>query len=197
MTPVIITIATTNKGKLREIERIFQGSDIQLQTLADIGWKKEIVEDGATFAENAMIKAREVYGSLKLPVIAEDSGLVVEKLNGAPGIYSARYAGEKAGDEANNKKLLEEIKNIPDPVEAAFVCSAVYFDGETILVSEGRIEGRLVRIPRGENGFGYDPLFLPNGYDKTTAELSPEIKNNISHRGQAMKKLRKMILREE
>lgn len=197
MIPSEIIIATTNKGKLREIEKIFEGSGIKLKTLTDIGWEKEIIEDGSTFTENALKKAREVYETVKSPVIAEDSGLVVDKLNGEPGIFSARYAGEKAGDEANNQKLLEKIRQIEDPVKAAFVCSAVYFDGEAEYFAEGRINGRLVREPRGKNGFGYDPLFLPDGYDKTTAELSLEVKNSISHRGQAIKQLRKKILREE
>ena len=154
----------------------------------------EIEETGSTFEENALIKAKQVFERFKLPTIADDSGLVVDQLNGAPGIYSSRYAGEDGNDSANNEKLLRELKSYPHPHIAKFVCAAVHYDGEETITSEGEIKGRIIDEERGTNGFGYDPLFVPENYNKTSAELDPGIKNKISHRYHAFIKLKNQIL---
>jgi len=122
--------------------------------------------------------------------------LVVEQLNGEPGIYSARYSGVDATDEKNNLKLLEELKSFPEPHKAKFVCAAVYLDSKNNIITNGEIKGQIISEPRGNNGFGYDPLFLPDGFDKTTAELPPETKNKISHRAKAFGKLKQLLKSE-
>jgi XTP/dITP diphosphohydrolase len=189
-----IIFATKNMGKADEVNQIMDDPDIQIISLADINESIEIKETGSTFEENALIKAKQVFDRFKLPIIADDSGLVVEQLNGAPGIYSSRYAGEEGNDAANNEKLLEELKNYPHPHKAKFVCSAVYYDGKETFTSDGEIKGRIIDGERGTNGFGYDPLFVPENYDKTAAELEPGIKNKISHRYHAFIKLKNIII---
>lgn len=188
-----IIFATKNSGKLREVIHILGEKYFELLSLNDFNNVEEIVEDGNTFEENAIKKAKYVYEKFGLPVLADDSGLVVEQLNGEPGIYSARYAGENATDEENNLKLIEKVKDLPEPHRAKFVCAAVYYDGNIILNALGEVIGRLLLEPRGKNGFGYDPLFLPDGYDQTTAELSIDEKNKISHRSKAFRSLFKLI----
>ena len=188
-----IIFATKNKGKAKEVNQIFNDLDAQIISLSDINESIEIIETGATFEENALIKAKQVFEKFKLPTIADDSGLVVEQLNGAPGIYSSRYAGEDGNDAANNKKLLTELKNYPHPHIAKFVCSAVYYNGKDTFSSEGEIRGRIIDEERGTNGFGYDPLFVPENYEKTSAELEPGIKNKISHRYHAFTTLKKQL----
>jgi XTP/dITP diphosphohydrolase len=143
--------------------------------------------------ENAKLKAEAVYKKYNTPTLADDSGLVVEQLNGKPGIFSARYAGENTTDERNNSKLINELKNFPEPHKAKFVCSAVYFDGEIFLSGYGEVRGKIIDKPRGVNGFGYDPLFVADGYTKTMAELDAEVKNKISHRAIAFNELKKLI----
>ncbi len=138
-------------------------------------------------------KAKIVFEKFSIPTMADDSGLVVEQLNGEPGIYSARYAGESATDEENNVKLISKLLPLPQPHTAKFVCSAVYYDGEDLLKTSGEIIGQIVHEPRGTNGFGYDPLFLPDGYNQTTAELNLDEKNKISHRSKAFNSLLKLI----
>lgn len=192
-----IIFATKNLGKLEEVRHIIGEQEIELLSLNDFDNVGEIIEDGDTFEENAIKKAKYVFKKYGLPVIADDSGLIVEQLGGEPGIYSARYAGENATDEENNLKLVEKIRDLPQPHKAKFVCSAVYFDGNKLLKSEGEIVGQIIHKPRGKNGFGYDPLFLPNGYDKTTAELELEEKNKISHRAKAFNSLLKMMEKGE
>jgi XTP/dITP diphosphohydrolase len=189
-----IIFATKNMGKADEVNQIMDDPDIQIISLADINESIEIKETGSTFEENALIKAKQVFDRFKLPIIADDSGLVVEQLNGAPGIYSSRYAGEEGNDAANNEKLLEELKNYPHPHKAKFVCSAVYYDGKETFTSDGEIKGRIIDGERGTNGFGYDPLFVPENYVKTAAELEPGIKNKISHRYHAFIKLKNIII---
>jgi XTP/dITP diphosphohydrolase len=189
-----IIFASGNKGKIAEVKRILGELDIPILSLHDINFKGEIVEDGDSFEENAKIKAIEIFNSYKLPTIADDSGLVVEQLNGEPGIYSARYAGIDSDDEANNIKLLENLSTKPEPHRAKFVCSAVYYSGEEIYNTVGEVYGKIVSKARGTNGFGYDPLFVPDGYAKTMAELDPEIKNSISHRFKAFDQLKKYLL---
>ena len=188
-----IIFATKNKGKAGEVNHIFNDPDINIISLADIGDPIEIEETGSTFEENALIKAKQVFERFKLPTIADDSGLVVDQLNGAPGIYSSRYAGEDGNDSANNEKLLKELKDYPHPHMAKFVCAAVYYDGEETITSEGEIKGRIIDEERGTNGFGYDPLFVPENYNKTSAELDPGVKNRISHRYHAFIKLKNQI----
>jgi XTP/dITP diphosphohydrolase len=188
-----IIFATNNKGKVKEVNHIFDKLDVQIISLADLSETIEIEETGSTFEENALIKAKQVFKKFKLPTIADDSGLVVEQLNGAPGIYSSRYAGEDGNDSANNEKLLRELKSYPHPHMAKFVCAAVYYDGKVTFISEGEIKGRIIDEERGTNGFGYDPLFVPENYNKTSAELDPGIKNKISHRYHAFIKLKNQI----
>ncbi len=188
-----IVFASQNKGKVKEVVQILNGLDIEIISLADMNEQFEIIEDGDSFEANALIKAKQVYNKFKLPTIADDSGLVVEQLNGAPGIYSARYAGEDGNDEANNKKLLEELKNYPEPHIAKFVCAAVYYDGEELRTAIGEFNGRMIDEEHGSYGFGYDPLFIPDGYSITSAEMKPSLKNSISHRFNAFNKLKNIL----
>jgi XTP/dITP diphosphohydrolase len=189
-----IIFATMNKGKADEVKHIFHDLNVQIISLADLNESIEIKETGATFEENALIKAKQVFDRFKLPTIADDSGLVVEQLNGAPGIYSSRYAGKDGNDAANNLKLIRELKNYPHPHTAKFVCAAVYYNDKETYTTEGEIKGRIIDEERGTNGFGYDPLFVPDKYDITSAELEPDIKNKISHRYHAFVKLKDRIV---
>lgn len=188
-----IIFATQNKGKLREVKKIFEGSGFKITSLPDYDSIPEIVEDKDSFKENALKKAKIVYEHFRIPVIADDSGLSIEQLNGNPGVYSARYAGENASDEDNNRKLLDELKNFPEPHKAKFICAAVYYDGRKIIDSYGEVHGKIINEERGNNGFGYDPLFVPDGFNVTSGELELEEKNKISHRSKAFKQLRFLI----
>lgn len=184
-----LLVATRNRGKMKEIGAYLNGSVEELLCLADLPHLPETVEDGTTFAENALKKAREASAASGLPVIADDSGLTVDALNGLPGVISARYAGEPSTDEANNRKLLQELAGVPaDRRDAAFVCvlAFVHPDGTEALF-EGKIAGRILESSRGDGGFGYDPLLLIPDQNATMAELSVEQKNRISHRGQALR----------
>ncbi|MCP1306790.1 XTP/dITP diphosphatase [Paenibacillus tyrfis] len=198
-----VVIATTNAGKLKEFEKMFREKGIAVKSLLDYPEIPDIVEDGDTFAANALIKARAVAQGLGVPAVADDSGLCVDRLNGAPGVYSARYAGEPKDDAANNRKLvgeLDRLEPLPRPDHAAhpealsparFVSAIVLVDAEgTPLVEvEGTCEGVIIREPRGSGGFGYDPLFYVPQLGRTLAELTLEEKNELSHRGQAIRKL--------
>jgi XTP/dITP diphosphohydrolase len=188
-----IIFASQNKGKVKEVVQILNGLDIEIISLTDMSEQIEIIEDGDSFEANALIKAKQVYNKFKLPTIADDSGLVVEQLNGAPGIYSARYAGEDGNDKANNKKLLDELNNHSEPHIAKFVCAAVYYDGVEIHTAIGEFNGRIIDEEQGTHGFGYDPLFVPDSYSITSAEMKPELKNSISHRFNAFNKLKKIL----
>ncbi len=187
-----VIIATKNKGKSREIKEILKINGIVFLDLLDLNFKRDIEETGLTFEENALIKASAIYSEFKMPVIADDSGLMVEALNGRPGVFSARYAGENASDEDNYRLLLNELSGIEDiNRKARFVCIAVfYFDKGRYVVERGEIEGYITHNPVGEKGFGYDPVFYLPDFKKTMAELDPEIKNRISHRGKAFRKLK-------
>jgi XTP/dITP diphosphohydrolase len=189
-----IIFATKNRGKIREVNHILNNSVLELVSLLDLDNVPEIVENGLTFEDNAKIKAEIIFNAFKLPAIADDSGLAVEQLEGRPGVYSARYAGENATDEENNEKLLLELKDLAVPHHAKFVCSAVYYDGNKFQTEYGEVKGQIVDKPRGNNGFGYDPLFLPDGYTVTSGELSLDEKNKISHRAIAFKKLKNLIV---
>lgn len=185
-----IIIATKNEGKVREFHRLLQPLGYEPVSLKDEGIEAEINEDGDTFEENAHIKAREIYKLTGLPVIADDSGLEVEFLGGAPGIYSARYAGEGATDEERNQKLLDEMQGVDIPLRnARFVC-ALYciLDDKREYCVTGTLEGFIGEEPKGKNGFGYDPVFMIDE-DTSLAEVGEEEKNKISHRAEAMKKL--------
>ena len=188
-----IIFASQNKGKVKEVVQILNGLDIEIISLADMNEQIEIIEDGDSFEANALIKAKQVYNKFKLPTIADDSGLVVDQLNDAPGIYSARFAGEDGNDEANNKKLLDELKNYLEPHIAKFVCAAVYYDGEEVHTAIGEFNGRIIDEEHGSYGFGYDPLFVPDGYSITSAEMKPSLKNSISHRFNAFNKLKNIL----
>ncbi len=188
-----ILIATKNKGKLNDIKEIFKDHDIEILSFLDFEDAPDVDETGKTFEENAQLKAKACFDKYKIPSIGDDSGLVVEQLSGAPGIYSARYAGEDANDLLNNEKLIREIQKFPEPHRAKFVCIASYYDGENFINAYGEVKGRIITEPRGTNGFGYDPLFIPNGYDKTFGEFSHEEKNKLSHRSVAFKKLYKKL----
>ncbi len=189
-----VIFATKNKGKVEEVRDILNGSGIKLISLLDLKNVPDIIEDGLTFEENAKLKAQIVFEEFRIPTISDDSGLSVEQLNGQPGVYSARYAGQDATDEENNNKLLDELKNLPEPHTAKFICSAVYYDGEKFLTASGEVRGKIIKSPRGKNGFGYDPLFVPDGYKQTSGELSLDEKNKISHRSAAFRKLKNLIL---
>ncbi|WP_028330845.1 RdgB/HAM1 family non-canonical purine NTP pyrophosphatase [Brachyspira alvinipulli] len=187
-----LVIATSNKHKLKEIEELFKGSAIKdiLPMPSDIG---EIIEDGKTFIENSLIKARTVYNHTKLPSLADDSGLCVNALNGNPGIYSARYGGENLGYKEKMQMLIDELKDKKDR-SAYFITSAVcILDDNYYIAVEGRVNGKIIENPRGFDGFGYDPIFQPDGYSITYAEMSLEEKNSMSHRALAMKKMKDIL----
>jgi XTP/dITP diphosphohydrolase len=188
-----IIFASKNEGKVKEVRHILEGINVEILSLNDVSFDDEIHESADTFEGNAKIKAEIIYKKFKLPTIADDSGIVALQLGNEPGVYSARYAGETATDEDNNRKLIERLKSFPEPHKGKFVCAAVYYFGADFIVAMGEIAGRIIKEPRGTNGFGYDPLFLPDGYDKTTAELPSEIKNKISHRFRAFNQLKKHL----
>jgi len=194
-----LLLATRNEGKRRELAALLEGLDVQVLSLREVGDVPEVVEDGATFADNAIKKAREVAAATGLPTLADDSGLEVDALGGAPGVYSARYAGEGASDAANNEKVLAALHGVPAAERGARyrVVLALHDPsgplGATPHLEHGVCEGRIREVPAGQGGFGYDPLFEPVGFDCTMAELDATRKNRISHRGQAMALLRRFL----
>lgn len=187
-----IVLASGNQGKLREFNQLLHdhGLDVQPQSHFDT---PEAEETGLSFVENAIIKARNAAQHSGLPALADDSGIEVDALRGAPGIYSARYAGVGASDQENLEKLLKDVESVPETQRSArFQCVIVYMrhaEDPTPLICQGTWEGRLLFEARGENGFGYDPIFWVPAHQCSSAELPPEIKNRISHRGQALNKL--------
>ncbi len=187
-----VVLATGNPGKLRELRALLAGTPVQLvgQTELGIGM---VEETGLTFVENAIIKARHAASQSGLAAIADDSGLEVDALDGRPGVHSARYAGREAGDGENNARLLSELADVaPAKRTARYRCVLVLLrsaNDPAPLICEGVWEGRIADSPCGENGFGYDPLFLVDDLQMTAAQLSPELKNQLSHRGQALRKL--------
>ncbi|MCR8644202.1 XTP/dITP diphosphatase [Paenibacillus sp. N1-5-1-14] len=198
----VVVIATANKGKVQEFANWFGARGMEVRSLADYDNLPEIVEDGDTFAANARIKAELIANHLGMPVLADDSGLSVDRLNGEPGVYSARYAGVPSSDANNNAKLLRELALLnpastassqEDPslvmLSSAHFVSALalaFPESSTVLEAEGRCSGYIVSEPRGTGGFGYDPLFYLPEFDKTMAELTLEEKNKISHRAHAL-----------
>lgn len=187
-----LMVATRNRGKLHEIEAVLAGVVEKVLCAADFPKLPETNEDGATFSENALKKAREAMLFTGLPTIADDSGLVVQALDERPGVFSARFAGESADDVANNRKLLAEMDGTPpEQRQAAFVCVMAFVTPDGVeQIFSGRVSGRILDQERGSGGFGYDPLFLVDGYERTMAELTLEEKNCISHRGQALRLFR-------
>lgn len=188
-----IVVASNNQHKIRELKDILSDLDVELLTLKDLGIDINIIEDGDTFESNARKKAKAVFELTELPTIADDSGLEVEALHGAPGVHSSHYAGEEHNYQKNNAKLLKELKNKPKPHIARFVCVINFKTEVEDEIFYGECRGEIIDEPRGDNGFGYDPLFKPYGFDKTFAELPPEIKNKISHRYNASLKLKNYL----
>ena len=187
-----VVLASNNSGKVKEINTLLSSHDLKVIPQAELG-VEDAIEDGLSFIENALIKARHASNKTLLPAIADDSGLEVASLNGEPGIFSARYAGDASSDEANLNKLIQQIKPIPKTERRArFVCVMVYIrhaDDPVPVISHGFWEGEIVTEPRGQNGFGYDPIFFLPDRNCTSAELEPDVKNSISHRGKALKGL--------
>ncbi len=197
-----LLLASRNKGKLVELRRILDAAlgehAVELVGLDDVTPYPEAPETGLTFAENALDKAREGVRHTGLPTVADDSGLAVDALNGMPGVFSARWSGRHGDDLANLRLVLAQLSDVADEHRgAAFVCAAALAlpDGREHVV-EGRVTGSLIREPRGENGFGYDPVFVPEGESRTTAEMPSEEKDAISHRGRAFRALAKIIASE-
>ncbi|WP_163116898.1 XTP/dITP diphosphatase [Bacillus subtilis] len=188
-------IATHNPGKVKEFKEILEPRGYDVKSLAEIGFTEEIEETGHTFEENAILKAEAVAKAVNKMVIADDSGLSIDNLGGRPGVYSARYAGEQKDDQANIEKVLSELKGIEKEQRTArFRCAlAVSIPGEETKTVEGHVEGYIAEEPRGEYGFGYDPIFSVKDKDKTMAELTSDEKNKISHRADALKKLSKLL----
>ena len=194
-----VVLATHNAGKLRELRALLSETDLECKSLAEYQIP-EIPETGQTFFENALIKARNACRYSGLPSIADDSGLVVDCLKGAPGVHSARFAGEKATDSDNLKKLLQAVREFStEERNARFQCTMVYLRSESDpspLISVGTWEGRITMTERGCHGFGYDPVFLVIGLNRTSAELEPQEKNLLSHRGQALRQLVEQLRKE-
>jgi len=192
-----LVLATANPHKLTELTRILAAGhvDVQVSSLAEFSGAPEVAETGATFAANALLKGHAIARFTGLPAVADDSGICVEALNGMPGVLSARWSGRHGDDAANLALLLAQLSDVPDERRGAqFVCAAalVLPDGREH-VSEGIVTGRLIREPRGQNGFGYDPIFVPGSADITTAEMDPADKDRISHRGKALRGLAPVI----
>ena len=190
-----IIIASRNRGKISEIESIIGIESLVYQDLESLGFTDEVAETGSSFEENALLKARTVYERYALPVVADDSGLTVDYLHGAPGIFSARFSGPGATDRENNELLLSMLEGLPPGLRAAyFVCCACFFyDKDSYVTTEGRVGGFITYEPEGENGFGYDPLFYLPEYRRTMAQLAEEEKNRISHRAESFRKLKPHI----
>ena len=200
-----VVLATRNAAKLRELARILgaedggtqdRGTQIRLAGLDEFPGAPDVPETGATFEENALLKARAIADYTGRPAVADDSGLCVDALNGMPGVLSARWAGGHGDDKANLELVLAQVAGVPGArLGARFVCAAALVTDSAEWVVTGQVEGRLIRAPRGSGGFGYDPIFLPDGFDQTTAEMTAEAKDAISHRGRAFRALTPFISR--
>ena len=198
-----VVLATRNAAKLRELARILsaedRGAQIRLAGLDEFPGAPDVPETGASFEENALLKARAIADYTGLPAVADDSGLCVDALNGMPGVLSARWAGGHGDDQANLELVLAQVADVPDArLGAQFVCAAALVapgPSAREWVVTGQVEGRLIRAPRGSGGFGYDPIFLPDGFGQTTAEMTAEAKDAISHRGRAFRALTPFIRR--
>jgi len=192
----VLVLATRNEGKLRELARILGNQVTGLDAFPDA---PDVPETGATFEANALLKARAIAQYTGLPAVADDSGLCVDALNGMPGVLSARWAGRHGDDHANLELVLAQVADVPDArLGARFVAAAALVvpkgaEPEIETVVTGEVKGQLIRVPRGSGGFGYDPIFQPDGFDLTTAEMTPEAKDAISHRGRAFRALAQYI----
>jgi XTP/dITP diphosphohydrolase len=188
-----LVLASGNAGKVIELEQLLAGSGVQLVPQTALG-VSDAEETGLTFVENALIKARPAARATGMPALADDSGICVDALGGAPGLYAARYAGKHGDSAANNAKLLHELAGVPTDQRSAYFIAVLvvlrHADDPAPLIAEGRWHGRILEAPRGEGGFGYDPLFLPAGHELGAAELDPALKNRLSHRGQALEVLK-------
>jgi XTP/dITP diphosphohydrolase len=191
-----VVLASGNRGKLAEFDALLADSGFEVVAQGSLG-VLDIEETGTTFVENALLKARHAARIARLPALADDSGLCVEHLDGAPGLYSARYAGNHGDAGANRTKLLHALEGVPVERRGAFfICVLVllqHADDPAPLIAEGRWHGRVLEAERGDGGFGYDPLFLPDGQAHSAAELDPQLKNRLSHRGQALARLRAQL----
>lgn len=191
-----ILIATKNKGKIREFEQLLASLGFQVKSLLDIDETIDVVEDGKTFQENAAKKAETIANKFQFPTLADDSGLIVDALDGLPGVFSARYAGEGKNDQENLEKVLSELENVPDRNRGArFHCSlALAVPGEDTIIVDGTCEGTITREAIGENGFGYDPIMYIPAKKRTMAQLTKVEKNEISHRSLALEKLKDLLV---
>ena len=199
MKPKRIVFATGNKDKMKEIRMIMEDLNLPILSMKEAGVEKEIIEDGTTFQENALIKAKAIAELLPDDIVmADDSGLEIDYLNKKPGIYSARYMGEHTSYDIKNNHILERLKGVPKEQRTArFVCAvAAVFPGGKSIVVNGTMEGRIADHIAGENGFGYDPIFWLDDYGCTSAEISPEEKNSLSHRGKALRAVRQQIMEQ-
>lgn len=190
-----LIFATGNEGKMKEIREILGDLDYEILSMKEAGVNVDIIEDGTTFEENAIIKAKTVMEATGSIVLADDSGLEIDYLDKAPGIYSARFVGEDTSYDIKNRILLDRLEGVPDEERRArFVCAvaAVFPDG-TVKVVRETIEGQIAHEIVGENGFGYDPIFYVPEYGCTTAEMTPELKNELSHRGKALRAMKKIL----
>ncbi|MBY0197634.1 XTP/dITP diphosphatase [Priestia megaterium] len=190
-----IIIATKNAGKVKDFETLFSPKGFKVKSLLDFPEIEDVEETGVTFAENATLKAEAISSALNKPVIADDSGLAIDALNGEPGVYSARYAGENKDDNANIEKVLQKLNDVPfEKRTARFHCAlAIAVPGKRTEIVEGTCEGHILEEKRGENGFGYDPIFFVEKWICSMAELTKEQKNQISHRANALKRLAPLI----
>ena len=194
-----IILASNNTGKIKEIKALL--SDLPIELISQTKWHiQSVAETGTTFIENALIKARHAAKIAKLPAMADDSGLSIDALNGAPGVHSARYAGKNANDNDRINKVLKALKNVPDEKRTAqFHCAIVLVksaDDPSPLICEGIWPGRILHQPRGDKGFGYDPIFFVPEKNCSAAELDPDLKNQISHRGRAIREFRTLLITE-
>lgn len=190
-----IIFASQNQGKVKEVKNIFYKTPFEIISLYDLGNNIEVEETGQTFSENAWLKAKSIYDNYNEPVIADDSGLLIEQLDGRPGVISARYAGENCTFEDNNKKVIQELSNYPEPHKAKFVSTAVYYDGTNRIETVGELHGVIIKEERGTKGFGYDPIFIPDGYQLTIGEMDLDLKNKISHRANSFNLMKEKLLK--
>lgn len=194
-----IVLASSNKGKVKEVEAIMSEIGIEIIPLAQTGFSEEIEENGATFEENAIIKAEAVMKALQRPVLADDSGLEIDALNKEPGIYSARYLGHDTPYEVKNQMIIDRLADVKDEDRTArFVCAmALAIPGEATITTRATMEGKIAYEIKGENGFGYDPIFYLPEFGMSSAQISPEQKNEISHRGKALRLMKEALLKRE
>jgi XTP/dITP diphosphohydrolase len=192
--PETVVLGTQNRDKLRELQSLLRGSGVRVRSLADFPGAPHVEETGKTFEANARLKAAAFSKHAHALALADDSGLMVHALNGKPGVYSARFAGPGCTYDDNNRKVLRLLEHKKSRRAKFVSVIAIYDDGRFVKAVKGECFGRIAAAPRGKNGFGYDPIFIPGGFSKTFAELSKTVKNSISHRGRALRKAKKVIL---